>query len=79
MAKAVINYDKDLPEIQYRRPWERPTSYLVKDNDAPTGWREDDSGRRPSDLLLVTKIRKAVDAWRASGYEGASEVSQTLV
>ena len=33
MTNAVINYDKDLPEIQDRRPWERPTSYLVKDND----------------------------------------------
>ena len=78
MAKAVINYDKDLPEIRDRCPWERPTSYLVKDNNAPTGWREDDSGRRPSDLLLVPKIRKAVDIWRDSGYEGASEVSQRL-
>ena len=76
MAKAVINYDKDLPEIQDRRPWKRPTSHLTKD-DAPIGWREE-SGRRPSDLLLVPKIRKAVDAWRNSGYEGASEVSRRL-
>ena len=78
MAKAVINYDKDLPEIRDRRPWEGPTSYLVKDDDAPTGWSEDDSGRRPSDLLLVPKIRKAVDAWRDGGYEGASEVARRL-
>ena len=78
MAKAVINYDKDLPEIQDRRPWERPTSYLVKDDNAPTGWHENDSGRRPSELLLVPKIRDEVDAWRDSGYEGASEVSQRL-
>ncbi len=77
MAKAVINYDKDLPEIQGRRPWERPASYLVKDDDAPTGWREE-SGRRPSQLLLVPKIRKAVDAWRDSGYEGASGVARRL-
>ena len=79
MAKAVINYDRDLPQIQDRRPWERPKSYLVKDDDAPTGWREDDSGRRPSNLLLVSKIRRAVDAWRDSGYEGASEVTQRLL
>ena len=78
MARAVINYDKDLPEIRDRRPWERPTSYLVKDDNAPTGWREDDSGRRPSNLLLVPQIRKAVDAWRDSGYEGASEVTRRL-
>ena len=48
VAKAVIAYDKDLPEIPGRRPWEKPTSFLVKDDAAPTGWREDTSGRRPS-------------------------------
>lgn len=37
MAKAVIAYDKDLPEIPGRRPWEKPTSYLVKNETAPTG------------------------------------------
>ena len=26
MAKAVINYDKDLPEIRDRRPWESRTT-----------------------------------------------------
>ena len=31
MATAVIAYDKELPEIPGRLPWERPTSYLVKD------------------------------------------------
>ncbi len=78
MAKAVISYDKDLPEIPGRRPWERPTSYLVKDNKVPTGWREETVGRRPSRLLLVTKIRAAVDAWRKQGYSGASEVTRRL-
>lgn len=56
MARAVISYDKDLPEIADRLPWERPTSFLVKDDAALTGWREDTSGRRPSRLLLVPKI-----------------------
>ncbi len=78
MAKAVISYDKDLPEIPGRRPWEEPTSFLVKDAGAPTGWREDTSGRRPSRLLLVPKIRAAVDTWRKRGYPGASEVSCRL-
>ncbi len=78
MAKAVIAYDKDLPEIPGRRPWEKPTSYLVKDVAAPTGWRVDDSGRRQSRLLLVPKIRAAVDAWRDGGYAGASEVTLRL-
>jgi type III restriction enzyme len=78
MAGSVIAYDKDLPEIPDRRPWEKPTSYLVKDDAAPTGWREETSGRRPSRLLLVPKIRTAVDAWRTSGYEGASDVTRRL-
>ena len=78
MAKAVISYDKDLPEVPGRRPWERPNSYLVKDETAHTGWRVDDSGRRPSQLLLVPKLRAAVDAWREGGYPGASEVTQRL-
>jgi len=78
MPKSVIAYDKDLPEIPGRRPWEKPTSYLVKDDAAATGWREDTSGRRPSRLLLVPKIRAAVDEWRAGGYQGASEVTRRL-
>src|SRR5437660_926082 len=78
MPKAVINYDKDLPEIPGRRPWEKPTSHLVKDNSAPTGWREDTSGRRPSRLLLVPKIRAAVDNWRQQNYPGASNVTRRL-
>ena len=79
MARAVIDYDKDLPEIRGRRPWERPVSHLLKDADAPTGWREDDSGRRPSRLLLVPKVRDAVDAWRDGGYQGASDVTRRLL
>lgn len=78
MTKAIISYDKDLPEIPGRRPWEEPTSFLVKDDAAPTGWREDTSGRRLSRLLLVPKIRAAVDAWRDEDYPGASEVSRRL-
>ena len=77
MAKAVIAYDKDLPEIPGRRPWEKPTQHLVKDESAPTGWSIAE-GRRPSQLLLVPKIREQVDAWRAGGYEGASDVTRRL-
>ncbi|MBE0669054.1 MAG: DEAD/DEAH box helicase family protein [Anaerolineales bacterium] len=78
MAKAVISYDKDLPEIPGRRPWEKPVSFLVKDDAAPTGWQEDTSGRRPSCLLLVPKIRAEVDSWREQGYPGASDVTRRL-
>ena len=78
MAEAVVTYDKVLPEIPDRRPWEPPASFLVKDGDAPTGWQVDDSGRRPSPLLLPPKIRAAVDTWRDSGYEGGSVVTRHL-
>lgn len=78
MAKSIIAYDRDLPEIPGRRPWERPTSYLVKDDSAPNGWRVETSGRRPSKLLLVEKLREAVDKWRDEGYPGASDVTRRL-
>jgi type III restriction enzyme len=77
MPKAVIAYDKDLPEIPDRRPWEKPTSFLVR-GEEPGSWQVDDSGRRPSNLLLVNKLRTAVDAWREQGYPGASDVTQRL-
>ncbi|MBS1914413.1 MAG: DEAD/DEAH box helicase family protein [Bacteroidetes bacterium] len=78
MARALINYNNPLPEIPGRRPWERPSSFLVKDPADPTGWREDTSGRRASRLLLVPRIRAAVDAWRDAGYPGATEVTRRL-
>ena len=78
MAKSIIAYDRDLPEIPGRRPWERPISYLVKDDSAPNGWRVETSGQRPSKLLLVEKLREAVDKWRDEGYPGASDVTRRL-
>ena len=78
MANSVITYDKDLPEIPGRRPWEKPTAYLVKDEATENGWRVEESSRRPTTLLLVPKIRMAVDAWRSGGYQGASDVTLRL-
>lgn len=78
MANSVITYDKDLPEIPGRRPWEKPTAYLVKDEATENGWRVEESSRRPTKLLLVPKIRMAVDAWRSGGYQGASDVTLRL-
>mgnify|MGYP000694254870 CR=1 FL=1 len=77
MAKAFISYDRDLPEIPDRCPWLKPNKHLVKDSNAPLGWRVAD-GRRPSNLLLVEKLRAAVDDWRAQGYRGASEATRRL-
>lgn len=77
MANALISYDKDLPGIEGRLPWEEPTSHLVKDETSPTGWREQ-QGRRDSRMLLVPKIRTEVKNWRETGYPGASEVTRRL-
>ncbi|MDX9861661.1 MAG: DEAD/DEAH box helicase family protein [Rhodospirillales bacterium] len=77
MSRSVIAYDKDLPEIPGRLPWLKPDAHLVKDSKAETGWRVA-SGRRESKLLLVPKIRTAVDDWRKQGYPGASEVTRRL-
>jgi type III restriction enzyme len=85
VSKAIIDYDRDLPEIRNRRPWEPPSGFLVKDPEAESGWRIDDSGRRPSSILLVQKIRVEVDAWRAGDsskgvepYAGVSDVTRRL-
>ena len=78
VAKTIISYDQEIPEIPGRRPWEAPTSYLVKDEDAPTGWREEQSGRRHSQVLLVPYLREKVDTWRVNRYAGASEVTHRL-
>jgi type III restriction enzyme len=77
MAGAVISYDKELPEIPGRIPWEKPTQHLVKDDATPTGWCVED-GRRETRLLLVPKVREQVDAWRDKGYPGASDVTRRL-
>lgn len=79
MPKSIISYDKDLPEIPGRCPWANPNSYLVKDPSAPSGWRVNKSGRRPSNLLLITKLRAAVDKWREKGYSRISDVSRRLL
>lgn len=78
MAKSVISYDKELPEIPGRVPWTKPSSYLVKDGAVDSGWRVETSCRRPTGMLLVRKIRAAVEEWRDQGYPGASEVTRRL-
>ena len=77
MAKSLVRYAKDLPEIDGRCAWLAPSEHLVKDEGAPTGWRVED-GRRESKLLLVPKIRSAVDKWRVRGYPGVSNVTRRL-
>jgi len=76
-ARSVVEYDRLLPEVPDRVPWAPPDRHLVRDPAADGGYRVED-GRRPSGLLLVKKLRAAVDAWRAAGYQGASDVTRRL-
>ena len=77
MAKAVISYDKDLPEIPDRLPDRQPTSYLRK-KAGTTDEFEIVEGRRPSQMLLVNKLRQEVDKWRKDGYPGVSQTTHRL-
>ncbi len=77
MAKAVISYDKDLPEIPDRQAHLPPSSYLRKKEGTRDEF-EIAEGRRPSKLLLVNRLREAVGRWRADGYPGASPVTERL-
>lgn len=86
MAKAVVSYDKDLPEIPERQPHLPPDAYLRK-KEGTTDEFEIVEERRPSKMLLVDKLREAVDQWRGPAdpdfpwekrYEGASDVTREL-
>ncbi len=76
---SLVSYDKDLPEVPGRQGEAHlpPTAYLRKREGAEGGF-EVVSGRRPSKLLLVNRLREAVHAWREGGYPGASEVTKRL-
>lgn len=78
MPESIIAYDKDLPEIPGRCSWIRPTSYLIRNPKNPISWTVIEDKRRPTKLLLVTKLREAVDQWREAGYPGASDVTKRL-
>lgn len=76
MADTWIQYDKELPYIDDRQPWEKPESFLRK--TGPNQY-EVVKGRRSSRMLLVNNLRKAVDEWRENDYEGATETSKQLL
>jgi len=76
MPQSIVQYDKELPYIEGRNPWEVPTSFLRKkaENDY-----ELVQGRRPSKMLLVNKLRSEIDKWRNDGYPGATATSRELL
>jgi type III restriction enzyme len=72
--KVVIPLEQSIPEIEGRKAWEIPTSYLEKDGK---GGYSLVFARRPSKTLLANNIRKEVDAWRATEYKTPKGISQT--
>jgi len=76
MPQSIVQYDKTLPYIEDRNPWEVPVSYLKKKT---ANEYELVQGRRPSKMLLVNKLRSEIDKWRNDGYPGASGTSQELL
>ena len=79
MAKPVISYDKDLPEIVERvgAAHLQPEAYLRRKEGTPDEF-EIVGERRPSKLLLINRLRGVVSEWRNASYPGASEVTQRL-
>lgn len=76
MPQSIVQYDKTLPYIEDRNPWEVPVSYLKKKT---ANEYELVAGRRPSKMLLVNRLRSEVDRWRNDGYPGATATSQELL
>jgi type III restriction enzyme len=76
MTQTIVQYDKELPYIENRQPWEVPTCFLKK---KAVNEYEKIIGRRPSKMLLVNKLRAEIDKWRNDGYPGATATSQELL
>lgn len=74
-SKSVIEYE-DLPEIEDRDPYSRPSSHLRR-NRGDDGFEIVD-GRRGSEMFLVYKLRSEVDKWRENGYPGLSGTTRAL-
>ena len=76
MPKTWIQYDKTIPFVEGREPYETPTCYLVK--DGVNSYKVVD-GRRPSKMLLVDKVREEVAKWRRDAeYLGATNTTIEL-
>jgi len=75
MRRTIIPYDIALPQIPGRNPYTKPNAYLHKLGE---GNYEVQTGRRPSSMFLVEKLRVAVDGWRKIGYPKLSSTTQRL-
>lgn len=76
MPETWVQYNKELPYIEDRQPWEIPTCYLRKKG---INNYEVVKGRRPSKMLLINKMRPELDNWRKNGYPGATKTSKEIL
>jgi type III restriction enzyme len=75
-GRSGFGYDLQLPGLENRDPYSEPTSFVRK---VPgTDELEIVLERRPSDMVVVNKLREAVGVWRTSGYERATDTTKTL-
>lgn len=76
MPKTWVQYDKTIPFVEGREPYEIPNCYLAK--DGINSYKVID-GRRPSKMLLVDKLREDVAKWRKDDeYSGATNTTLEL-
>jgi type III restriction enzyme len=74
--KSGLGYDLQLPGLEDRDPYSEPRSFVRK--VLGTDELELVAERRPSEMLVVNKLRARVAAWRESAYDGASDTTKTL-
>jgi type III restriction enzyme len=73
---SFLGYASQLPGLEDRDPYSHPSKFVQKlpGSVELTVINE----RRPSEMLVVNKLREAVDDWRDSGYDGSSETTRKL-
>jgi type III restriction enzyme len=74
--KTGFGYELQLPGLEDRDPYSQPTSFVRKVSGSDE--LELVPERRPSEMLVVNELRRAVDAWRESGYEGGTDTTLAL-
>jgi type III restriction enzyme len=75
MPRTWIQYDKTLPYVEGREPYQEPKCYLVKEGLNSYKVVE---GRRPTKMLLVKRLREEVGKWRELNYPGATATTREL-
>jgi type III restriction enzyme len=73
---SYLGYASQLPGLEDRDPYSHPSKFVQKLPGSTELAVVNE--RRPSEMLVVNRLREAVDDWRDSGYEGASKTTRRL-